>query len=212
MRRAFSMIEAVVASAIGAVLIGALMLAYSTGTQTVGRGMQTLDVLGTCALALEHLRRDLRGLAGPLPPPIVRGAGDWSIDLLKLDGADPATGRGRYSAVRWELERGATQTRLARDQDGERTQYTFDGQVNLSIVNESAAPQVIVVKFSFPGPNGERRPPVRAVLTRQDAGAPVRLIDGMPRVPRARLLPEPDRPWGETQPVYPPDVFPRGGR
>ena len=126
---------------------------------------------------------------------------------------DVPSGRGRYAAVRWELTHWPGRTLLTRDADGERTQFTFDGDVTLAITADPAPGHPVVVQFAFPGmaPAAARRAPVRAVLTRQDPGAPVRLVDGVPRIPRARLLTDPDRAWsaGATA-VYPPDVYPKG--
>lgn len=210
MRRAITLAEVLVSFAVFSVVLAALVTAFGGGARTVTRGMEMLDALTRTALALEYLRHDLRGLAGPLPQAVARPGSGWMLELLRLDSVDAASGRGRYLPVRWELARERERTVLTRAVEGDVLAFPFDGAVTVTIAPDLDAPdRAISVRFALPG-----RPAIAASFLRQDPRASVRLVGGVPRIPRGRLLPEPDapfplRPDRLISPVlYPPDVKP----
>jgi hypothetical protein len=121
----------------------------------------------------------------------VRPGSGWMLEILRLDSVDTATGRGRYALVRWELVRERERTVLTRHVEGDPLTLAFDGEVAVDIAPDPTAPErAIEVRISAP-----KRPPVAASLLRQDPRAPVKLVGGVPRIPRARLLPDADAPF-----------------
>lgn len=220
MRRArggFTLVEALVAGGVFLVVLSTLFLAFFAGTDTVRRGMEVLDVSAGAGLALEHLRRDLRALAGDVPVPLYASPGELTLQFARLESADPERGTGRVSTVRYRLvtSRDRTRTLLAREVDGAATRLLFEREVVLLVGTGAGVPdgeRAVALELSFPEGGGRSgRPAVRTLVRvlNRDPLLPVPGADDRVAV----ALPRGDRPFSAGPGVRSTDaaaIFPEG--
>jgi hypothetical protein len=172
-------VEVLVTCGILAALVGSLLLAFSTGGGMVRRGMETLDVVSTAGLALEHLKRDLRGLHGEIPLPAYSSPEEFRIEFVRFDGIDPSTGQARLTPITYHfwLQPDRRRTVLTRDVQGRRTVFFFERDVAFLIGSDATGRQAgpsaaLAITFPLTAAAPTRRPPIRTTVPALNRGLP----------------------------------------
>jgi len=224
--KGFSLVEIIVVSVIFAVVLGGLMAALSGGSSAVRHGMAVLDLYSTTGLALEHLKRDLRLLYGPVPASEFVGQGELSIRFMCVDSIDEASGTGPLKSVQYRFLRsdGHRQSELIRNVKGRTTSFGYDREVSFLVGADPRAyrtDRAVEISFAFPQDrtNAARLPGVQlttlALNRASDGTAP--LVSGRTGgVTKVNLLPSAEVPWTSdgsfpgtpAKDLFPEDAFP----
>jgi type II secretory pathway pseudopilin PulG len=211
----FTLVEVLVTSGVLVIVLGALFLAFATGGGTVRRGMETVDVLSTTSLALEHLKRDLRALEGEVPLPRYVSPDELTVSFMRCDGFDGRSHEARLVPVtyRFWVRPDRKRATLVRDQNGHRTVFAFDRDVSFELGADPASSlttRAVQIRFTFPrtADSPANRPSIRTTVIALDRGSQVR-----PPADPAQGRPSPPGagPWtvDGTAPITPVDsMFP----